>query len=290
MINFFFRSICIRRYPNKAILDVQKSVLLSNTSNPNKSLTKGITFKGGRNFTGRQTVFSRGGGHKRLYRSVYFGTLLNDNTSIDTSQNISLRVIKVEYDPNRTSWINLMEMESDDGGRRLFYTLATHDIIGGHIVNWGPSAPIMNGNRLPLYRIPTGTLIHNVELRPNTKSQLCKSAGTRCKVMRNDYTGSSILVALPSGRRIELSPNCYATVGIVSNILHNQKTRRKAGVSRWLGIRPVVRGISKNPVDHPHGGRTNGGCHPKTPWGKLTRGVKTRSVRKPKLLAKKKKP
>lgn len=289
MLSVFFRSICIRRYPNKAILDVQKSILVSNNSNPIKSLTKGANSKGGRNFTGRQTVFSRGGGHKRLYRSVYFGTLLNE-TFINSSQDISLRVIRVEYDPNRTSWINLMEMELDNGIRKIFYTLATHDVNAGNILKWGPSATITNGNRLPLYRIPTGTLIHNVELRPNTKSQLCKSAGTRCKVMRNDYTGSSILVALPSGRRIELSPNCYATVGIVSNILHNQKTRRKAGVSRWLGFRPVVRGISKNPVDHPHGGRTNGGCHPKTPWGKLTRGVKTRSVRKPKLLVKKKKP
>lgn len=271
------RNICTRRTPNLAIQKESSSLLWSGSTL--KLLRKGKSSTGGRNNTGQKMFMARGGGHKRLLRSVNFSQprFLTDST-------ISLRVARVEYDPNRSSWISLLRSSDKDlGFSKQFYSLHTDRVVPGDVLHWGVGAPVSAGNRLPLSSIPSNTWIHSVETRPMGGAIFSRSAGTRCKLLRGNSVNNTALVSLPSGNKVELAPGCFATVGSVSNPKHNQIILRKAGVSRWLGHRPFSRGIAKNPVDHPHGGRTNGGCHPKTPWGKLTRGVKTRSVKKPKL-------
>ena len=278
MISFSCRHICIRKTPNQSIHKEANSLLWSGESL--KLLKKGKLRTGGRNNTGRKMFMSRGGGHKRTYRSVNFSQpkFLEDAM-------IRLKVEKVEYDPNRSAWISLLQVLPDKlDFSKQFYCIHTDKVLPGDFLNWGAGAPILNGNRLPLSSIPSNTWIHSLETRPAGGAVFSRSAGTRCKLLRGSVGGNNALVSLPSGRKLELSSNCFATVGAVSNPKHNQIVLRKAGVSRWLGQRPFSRGIAKNPVDHPHGGRTNGGCHPKTPWGKLTRGVKTRSVKKPTLV------
>jgi large subunit ribosomal protein L2 len=271
------RYICIRKTPNRLIQKEASSLLWSGATL--KLLKKGKSSTGGRNNTGRKMFMARGGGHKRSYRSVNFSQppFLTDST-------ISLKVERIEYDPNRSSWIALMRTFSKDlEFSKQFYSVHTDSVFPGDVLDWGVGAAIANGNRLPLSSIPSNTWIHSVERSPMGGAVISRSAGTRCKLLRGSSGGETALVSLPSGHKVELSPGCFATVGSVSNPKHNQIVLRKAGVSRWLGHRPFSRGIAKNPVDHPHGGRTNGGCHPKTPWGKLTRGVKTRSVKKPRL-------
>jgi large subunit ribosomal protein L2 len=280
------RFICTRKNPNKKAFDLRKSVL--SKDRPLKSLTLGLSQAGGRNSTGRQVVFHRGGGHKRLFRAVHFHPFSTDSLPLNT--NIHARVVKMEYDPNRSSWLNLMELENssvfEPKKHKFFYTLATDGVTVGSIRISGPNAPAKNGNILPLKSIPTGSWIHSIELRPGDGAKLVRSAGVRAKLVRSDTGDKHSLVRLPSGQRIKVNYDCYATIGSVSNILHKHRVLRKAGVSRWLSRRPITRGVAKNPVDHPHGGRTKGGVRPKTPWGKLTRGVPTRSKRKPLLLKK----
>lgn len=285
------RSICIRKNPNKKISDLRKSIL--SKDRPVKSLVLGLNQSAGRNTSGRQVVFHRGGGHKRLFRSVHFHPFSLDGNSLYSSENIYARVVRLEYDPNRSAWLNLMELENKnsavihgDNKHNFFYTLATEGVKPGDIRAAGQNAPAKNGNILPLHSIPTGSWIHSVEMRPGDGAKLVRSAGARAKLVRNNTGDRHALIKLPSGRRMKINYDCYATVGIVSNELHKHKILRKAGVSRWLGVRPVTRGVAKNPVDHPHGGRTKGGVRPKTPWGKLTRGVPTRPKRKPALLKK----
>jgi large subunit ribosomal protein L2 len=276
-MNFLCRHICFRKTPNRAIAQEASSIIWSGPTL--KPFRKGKFSTGGRNGTGKKMFMSRGGGHKRLYRSVNFS-----QPRFLESGFMQLKVSRVEYDPNRSAWISLLHTFSNsDGFSKQFYTVHTDGVFPGDTLYWGAGSPVNNGNRLPLHSIPSNTWIHNLETNPMRGAVISRSAGTRCKLLRSSSSEDSALVSLPSGYKAEFSPNCFATVGAVSNPKHNQIVLRKAGVSRWLGRRPFSRGIAKNPVDHPHGGRTNGGCHPKTPWGKLTKGVKTRSVKKPKL-------
>lgn len=244
----------------------EESVLFMKNK-PIKKLIRGFSKTAGKNYTGRTTVFHIGGGHKQRYRYVDH---LNFNTDC------RVLVERIEYDPNRTAYIALVRMLLNSQNKECFsYTLATHGVESGSVLEYGPNASISDGNRMPLKNIPTGCWVHSIELVPEQGAKVALSAGMRARIVRND--GSSyIKIKLPSGKTISVLGSCYATVGIVSNLTHNHRNLGKAGVSRWLGRRPTVRGIAMNPVDHPHGGRTCGGRHPVTPWGKLTRGVKTR--------------
>ncbi len=235
---------------------------------PEKSLTKGLTNSGGRNNNGRITSFHRGGGHKRSYRMVDFK---RDNFGIEG------KVSRVEYDPNRTAHIALVVY--NNGDKR--YILAPQGLRAGDIVNSGPDAEIRPGNALPLANIRVGTQVHNVEMKPEKGGQMARSAGASIQLMGKE-SGKAIL-KMPSGefRRVDL--RCLATIGVMGNGDHSNRKVGKAGRSRWLGIRPNVRGVAMNPVDHPHGGgegRTSGGRHPVTPWGVPTKGRKTRAKNK----------
>ena len=235
---------------------------------PEKKLTKGLVKTGGRNNTGRITSWHRGGGHKRKYRIIDFKRF---------NFNKEAKVERIEYDPNRTSFIALIVYE--DGSKS--YIIAPQKIKIGDKVISGEKVDIKPGNAMPLSSMPLGTLIHNVELKPGKGGQLARSAGTYVQLVGRDQ-GYSIL-RLSSGEvRLVLS-KCMATVGSVSNP-DNQNTKdSKAGRSRWLGKRPHVRGVAMNPIDHPHGGgegKTSGGRHPVTPWGKPTKGKRTRSNKK----------
>jgi large subunit ribosomal protein L2 len=234
-------------------------------STPHKPLVEPKNRISGRNNRGRLTIWRRGGGHKRQYRVVDFR---RDKPGIEA------RVATVEYDPNRSAFISLLNYS--DGDKR--YILYPQGLKVGDKVVSGPSADIVVGNALPLKNIPAGTTIHNVELRKGKGGQLVRSAGGAAQLLsEEEHYG---LVRLPSGevRRVHLE--CMASIGQVGNLDHENITVGKAGRTRWLGRRPTVRGVAKNPVDHPHGGgegKTSGGRHPVTPWGQPTRGYKTRS-------------
>ena len=235
---------------------------------PEKSLTEPITKKGGRNNTGRLTVRHQGGGHKRLYRRIDFKR---------TKDGVPAKVAAIEYDPNRSARIALLHYA--DGAKG--YILAPARLAVGQKVESGPDADIRPGNALPLANIPTGTLVHNVELKPGKGGQLARSAGAGVQLVAKDE-GFAVL-RLPSGemRRVQLA--CRATVGQVGNVDHENISGGKAGRSRWRGKRPAVRGSAMNPVDHPHGGgegKSKGGRHPVTPWGVPTLGKRTRRKRK----------
>jgi large subunit ribosomal protein L2 len=235
---------------------------------PEKSLTKGLTKSGGRNSYGRVTSGHRGGGHKRLYRMVDFK---RDNFGIEG------KVARVEYDPNRTAHIALVVFSN--GEKR--YILAPQGLRPGDVVMSGPDAEIRPGNALPLSSIRVGTMLHNIEMRPGKGGQMARSAGVGIQLMGKE--GDKAILKLPSGefRRVEI--RCMASIGVMGNSDHSNQKVGKAGRSRWLGIRPNVRGVAMNPVDHPHGGgegRTSGGRHPVTPWGVPTKGHKTRSKNK----------
>ncbi len=232
---------------------------------PEKSLVEGKSKSGGRNNKGQITIRFRGGGHKKLYRIIDFR---RDKTGVPA------RVAAIEYDPNRSARIALLHYA--DGEKR--YILAPVGLEVGQTVVSGPEADIRPGNALPLENIPAGTTIHNIELRPGKGGQMVRSAGAAAQLVSKE--GGTALVKLPSGEVRRVPSNCYATVGQVGNLDHENESIGKAGRKRWLGRRPHNRGVSMNPIDHPHGGgegRTSGGRHPVTPWGQPTRGYKTRN-------------
>ena len=234
-------------------------------SKPEKSLLAAAVGKsGGRNNQGRMTMRRRGGGHKRRYRVIDFKR---------TKLGVPGRVTAIEYDPNRSAFIALVVYA--DGDKR--YILAPLGLQVGAAVIAGPNAPIQVGNALPLANIPLGATVHNVELNPGRGGQLARSAGAEVQLLGRD--GGRAQLRLPSGENREVLIQCMATLGQVGNIEHANIVVGKAGRSRWLGRRPKVRGVVMNPVDHPHGGgegRSSGGRHPVTPWGKPTKGYKTR--------------
>ncbi len=235
---------------------------------PEKSLLVPIKKSGGRNNTGRITMRRMGGGHKRLYRIVDFK---RDKIGIPA------KVASIEYDPNRSAFISLLHYV--DGEKR--YIIAPHGLKVGDTVVSGPDAEIHVGNALPLEKIPTGIFVHNIELVRGKGGQMARSAGSYAQLMAKE--GNYALLRLPSGEIRMVRKECYATVGQVSNIDHENVVVGKAGRSRWLGKRPKVRGVAMNPIDHPLGGgegKSSGGRHPVTPWGKPTKGYKTRR-RKP---------
>ena len=235
---------------------------------PEKSLTVGLRKKAGRNHYGRITMRRRGGGHKRLYRLIDFKR---------NKMDVGAVVLSIEYDPNRTSRIALVQYE--DGEKR--YIIAPVGIKVGDPVISSEKADIKPGNALPMSRIPVGTLIHNIELNPGKGGQFCRSAGTYAQLVAKE--GKYVLLRMPSSEVRKVLATCMASIGQVGNIQHENLTIGKAGRSRWLGRRPKVRGVAMNPVDHPLGGgegRSSGGRHPVTPWGVPTKGYKTRDPKK----------
>ncbi len=238
-------------------------------SKPEKSLLAKVTSKGGRNNTGKMTVRHQGGGHKRQYRIIDFKR---------TKDNIPAKVATIEYDPNRSSRIALLNYA--DGEKR--YILAPNGLKVGDVVFSGPESDIKPGNCLPLINIPDGTQIHNIELKIGKGGQIVRSAGTSAQLMGKD-NGYAIL-RLPSGEMRRVRQECRATVGVVGNTDHSNQVIGKAGRHRWMGVRPGTRGVVMNPCDHPHGGGEGkspvGRKHPVTPWGKPAHGVKTRDKKK----------
>jgi len=235
---------------------------------PHKALVMGKKRIGGRNNQGRTTVFWRGGGHKRLYRIIDFKRQLTGREGI---------VRRIEYDPNRSARIALIDYEGDV--KATHYIIAPEGMKGGDPITQGPDSPIKTGNALPLLNIPVGTVVHNVELLPGKGAQMSRSAGTSCTLVKKADDGYAS-IKLQSGEvRLVLS-RCYATIGVVSNAQHANRKLGKAGASMHLGRRPHVRGVVMNPVDHPMGGgegRTSGGRPSCTPWGVPCKGYRTRN-------------
>jgi large subunit ribosomal protein L2 len=232
---------------------------------PEKSLVEGLTKSGGRGGNGRVAVRFRGGGAKRLYRKVDFKRRKFD---------VPATVQRLEYDPNRTAFIALIKYEDGE----LAYILAPQRLKAGDVVIAAEKADVKPGNAMPLRGMPIGTIIHNIELKPLKGGQLARSAGAYAQLVGRDAGYAQI--RLGSGELRMVQDTCMATVGAVSNQDHMNQVLGKAGRSRHMGFRPHVRGVVMNPVDHPHGGgegRTSGGRHPVTPWGKPTKGSKTRS-------------
>ena len=235
---------------------------------PVKTLTEGLRSKGGRNNYGRITVRWRGGGHKRTYRVIDFRRRKFD---------VSATVERLEYDPNRTAFIALIRYE--DGEQA--YILAPQRLQPGDKIVSGERADIKPGNAMPLKNIPVGTIVHNVELKPGRGGQMARAAGTYVQLVGRD--AGLALLRMSSGEVRMVRTECMATIGAVSNPDQQNISIGKAGRNRWKGRRPSVRGVAMNPVDHPHGGgegRTSGGRHPVTPWGKSTKGKKTRHNKK----------
>ncbi len=232
---------------------------------PVKTLTEGKSSKGGRNNTGRVTVRFRGGGHKQTYRIVDFKRRKLD---------MSAKVERLEYDPNRTSFIALIRYT--DG--TLSYIIAPQRLQAGDEVVSGNQVDVKPGNAMPLANIPVGTIVHNVEMKIGKGGSIARSAGTYAQIVGRDQ--GYVIVRLNSGEQRLIHGQCFGTVGAVSNPDHMNTSMGKAGRNRWMGQRPHNRGVTMNPVDHPHGGgegRTSGGRHPVTPWGKPTKGKKTRT-------------
>jgi len=237
-------------------------------STPERSLVKAKKQKAGRNSAGRISVRHRGGGHKRRYRVIDFK---RDKFGIPA------KVAGIEYDPNRSARIALLHYA--DGEKR--YIIAPQKLEVGTTLMSGPDAEPSLGNCLPLGKIPVGMAVHNIELVTGKGGQLVRSAGTAAQLMSREDEWAN--VKMPSGEIRMIRTDCYATVGRVGNVEHNNIVMGKAGRKRWLGIRPTVRGVAMNPVDHPMGGgegRTSGGGHPKSPWGLLAKGKRTRNKHK----------
>jgi len=233
-------------------------------SEPEKSLVAPLRKSGGRNNQGRMTMRRRGGGHKRRYRVIDFR---RDKLGVPG------KVTAIEYDPNRSAFIALIQYA--DGEKR--YILAPQGLVVGGEIMSGPEAPVRIGNAMPLTRVPLGTTVHNVEMHPGHGGQMARSAGAEVQLLGRDEQRAQL--RMPSGEIREVPVQCSATIGQVGNSEHGNIVLGKAGRSRWLGRRPKVRGVVMNPVDHPHGGgegKTSGGRHPVTPWGKPTKGYKTR--------------
>ena len=234
---------------------------------PEKSLTEPLRKSGGRNHHGRITIRRRGGGHKRRYRKIDFRR---------NKHGVPGRIAEIEYDPNRSAFIALVHYE--DGEKR--YILYVRGMSVGDAVLSGPDADIRPGNALPLERIPLGTTVHNVEMKPGKGGQMARSAGAGVQVVAKE--GDYVTLRLPSTEVRRIHRRCLATVGQVGNADHNLRSLGKAGANRWRGRRPKVRGVAMNPVDHPLGGgegKASGGRPPVTPWGK-PEGTKTRRKRK----------
>ena len=235
---------------------------------PVKKLTKGLSEKGGRNNQGRITARRRGGGHKRRYRLVDFKRQRFD---------MPAKVVRLEYDPNRTAFIALIEYE--DGEQS--YILAPQRLSPGDTVVSGERVDVKPGNAMPLASIPVGTIVHNVEMKAGKGGQIARAAGTYVQLVGRD--AGYALLRLSSGEVRMVRAECMASIGAVSNPDQANTKLGKAGRKRWLGKRPAVRGVAMNPIDHPHGGgegRTSGGRHPVTPWGKPTKGARTRRNKK----------
>ncbi|MBI3189552.1 MAG: 50S ribosomal protein L2 [Ignavibacteriales bacterium] len=235
-------------------------------SKPERSLLEPLKKSGGRNNNGHITSRHRGGGHKRAYRIVDFK---RDKVGIEAKVNA------IEYDPNRSAFIALLFYA--DGEKR--YIIAPHGVKVGEKLMSGPGADIKIGNSLPLINIPPGSFVHNVELRAGKGAQLARSAGASVQIMAKE--GKFVQIKLPSGEVRNVPNECYATIGVASNLDHENISVGKAGRSRWLGIRPQSRGVVQNPCDHPHGGgegkSPQGNPHPVSPWGWHTKGKKTRN-------------
>ncbi|MDN3565192.1 50S ribosomal protein L2 [Paeniroseomonas aquatica] len=233
---------------------------------PVKQLTEGKSHSGGRNNHGRTTVRFRGGGHKQTYRHVDFKR--------NSKLGVTATVERLEYDPNRTAWIALVKYADGE----LSYIIAPQRLKAGDVVVAAERADIKPGNAMPLGSVPVGTIVHNVELKPGAGGKIARSAGTYVQLVGKDAGYAQ--VKLMSGEVRTVRAECMATIGAVSNPDNSNQQIGKAGRSRWLGRRPHQRGVVMNPVDHPHGGgegRTSGGRHPVTPWGKPTKGAKTRN-------------
>ncbi len=232
---------------------------------PERALTEHKHRSGGRNNAGRISVRHIGGGHKQRYRLIDFK---RDKDSV------AARVDRIEYDPNRTA--NIALLIYNDGEKR--YIIAPKGIKAGEILQSGHDAPIKAGNTLPLSNIPVGTQIHCVEMKPGKGAQIARSAGASAQLLARE--GGYAMLRLRSGEIRKIHTDCRATIGEVGNSEHALRSLGKAGASRWRGVRPTVRGVVMNPVDHPHGGgegRTSGGRHPVSPWGMPTKGYRTRS-------------
>ncbi|MCX8501425.1 MAG: 50S ribosomal protein L2 [Alphaproteobacteria bacterium] len=235
---------------------------------PVKSMTEGLRKSGGRNNTGRITAWHRGGGHKRRYRLIDFKRIKHD---------MPAKVERLEYDPNRTAFIALITYADQTQA----YIIAPQRLKVGDSVISGEKVDVKPGNAMPLKNIPVGTLVHNVELKAGKGGQLARSAGTYAQLVGRDQSYAQLKLA--SGELRIVRGECMASIGSVSNPDQQNVNYGKAGRIRWLGFKPVTRGVAMNPIDHPHGGgegRTSGGRHPVTPWGKSTKGKKTRSNKK----------
>ena len=262
----------IRKYkptsPGRRKMSVSEFAEITRGS-PERSLVEGgIKKSGGRNVHGRTTSWHRGGGHKRRYRRVDFKR---------NKLGIPAKVAAVEYDPNRSANIALLHYA--DGEKR--YILAPLGVVVGDVLQSGPDAEIRPGNAMPLAKIPLGTVIHAVEMKPGKGAQLVRAAGGSAQLMARE--GRYATLRMPSGENRMIHVDCMATLGQVGNADHENQSIGKAGRSRWKGVRPNVRGVAMNPVDHPMGGgegRSSGGRHPCTPWGKPTKGHKTRKNRR----------
>ncbi len=254
----------------KPVTSSQRGLVLVDRSGlykgkPVKALTEGLSKTGGRNNKGRITARRRGGGHKRAYRLVDFKRRKWD---------IPATIERIEYDPNRTAFIALIKYQDGE----LAYILAPQRVEVGDQVVAGEKVDVVPGNAMPLESMPIGTIVHNVELKPGKGGQIARAAGSYVHLVGRD-AGYAIL-RLMSGEQRIVRGECMATIGAVSNPDNQNITLAKAGRNRWRGKRPSVRGVAMNPDDHPHGGgegRTSGGRHPVTPWGKSTKGKKTRS-------------
>ena len=237
---------------------------------PVKSLTESKKRTGGRNHYGRITSRRRGGGHKKLYRKIDFRRNRHDEAA---------EVIRFEYDPNRSAHIALIKYEDGE----LRYILAPNKLgIGETVINSTEAAPFKPGNSMPLKYVPPAMKVHNIELKPNTKAQLVRTAGASATLVSIEKGMATL--RMPSGEIRMVNANCRATIGEVGNSEHGNASLGKAGRSRWKGRRPRVRGVAMNPVDHPMGGgegRTSGGGHPVSPWGQLSKGFPTRRKNKP---------
>jgi len=235
---------------------------------PEKSLLAPLKKHAGRNNTGRITVRHRGGGHKRKYRIIDFRR---------NKWDMEATIERLEYDPNRTAFIALIRYEDGE----LSYILAPQRVKAGDKVIASSKADVVPGNAMPLKNIPVGTVIHNIEMKPGKGGQIARSAGAYAQLVGKD--GGYAMIRLASGEQRLVHESCMATIGAVSNSDHGNQNLGKAGRKRWMGIRPTVRGVVMNPVDHPHGGgegKTSGGRHPVTPWGKPTKGARTRNKKK----------
>jgi len=242
--------------------------VLTKRKKPEKSLIKGCSEQAGRDSNGRISVRHKGGGHKRLYRLIDFK---RDKIGVPG------KVVSIEYDPNRSSNIALIVYV--DGEKR--YIIAPKELAVNNKIISGPDASIEIGNALPLENIPLGFTVHNIELTLGKGGQLARSAGCGALIVAKE--GDYVTLKLPSGEMRMVFKKCYATIGTIGNEDHMNTQLGKAGRKRWLGVRPTVRGMVMNPVDHPHGGGEgkNKGVHPVTPWGQPTKGYKTRSKHKP---------